>query len=552
LVKANQQHLTRELIEEYLGTSSPDEARIGLVAKEIQDELPTELRNGIISSEIHDSRLFLLTEHRTFTAISAVISRNPGVSLKCFHASDERDLHGNFRLYVIFDYPSNCFVIVATDIDPESPSYDSLTPYIYAANWYEREIRDMFGIEPTGHPDPRPLVLYDDWPEGVYPLRKDFAWDSEVPRVPTTYNYKHVEGEGVFEIPVGPVHAGIIEPGHFRFSVAGEPILNLEIRLGYVYKGIEKLSENMPYANGVFLAERISGDNSFSHATAYCQAVENLVEAEVPDRAKYLRTIYLELERLYNLCRDVAGIALVTAHNVGAAHGYIMQEQVMQLNECLTGSRFLRGVSAIGGVKHDISEASAEKIRDVLAKVESEIDDFYHLITIPSLLDRTQNTGIISKRIACDLNLVGPVARASGMDRDVRRDHPYAAYPYLDLMVITEQTGDVQARLMVKLGEIYESMRIIKHALARMPIGPISKEIGEVPRGAIGFSAVETPRGEAFHWIMAGDGKPYRHKIRDPSYYNWLAMEWAVLGNIVPDFPLINKSMNLSYAGNDL
>ena len=207
--------------------------------------------------------------------------------------------------------------MVAADIPPETPTYESLTPHIYSANWYEREIQEMFGIEPEGHPDPRPLVLYDDWPAEIYPLRKDFAWNSEVPRVPVAYRFKKVDGEGIFEIPVGPVHAGIIEPGHFRFSVAGEPILNLEIRLGYVHKGIEKLSENMPYERGVFLAERISGDNSFSHVTAYCQAVESIAGVEVPDRAKYLRTIYLELERIYNLCRDIAGIALVTAHNVG-------------------------------------------------------------------------------------------------------------------------------------------------------------------------------------------------------------------------------------------
>lgn len=235
--------VTRELINEFLGTSSPEEVRIGLIAREIQDELPTELQEGIISSKISENQLFLIVTTGTFTAISAVISKNPGVNVISMHASDERELHGNFRVYVLFSFPSNLVVTVATDIDPDKPSYESLTPYIYAVNWYEREIQDMFGIVPVGHPDPRPLVLYDDWPEGTYPLRKDFAWNSDVPRVPVAYPYKRVEGEGVFEIPVGPVHAGIIEPGHFRFSVAGESILNLEIRLGYVYKGIEKLSD---------------------------------------------------------------------------------------------------------------------------------------------------------------------------------------------------------------------------------------------------------------------------------------------------------------------
>ena len=217
---------------------------------------------------------------------------------------------------------------------------------IYAADWYEREILDMFGLTPLGHPDLRPLVLYDDWPQGIYPLRKDFDLSTKVPRVPSEYHFKKVEGEGVFEIPVGPVHAGVIEPGHFRFSVAGEPVINLEIRLGYTHKGIEKLSEGMPYAKGVFLAERISGDSGVAHSTAYCQAVEKAAGVKIPERAEYLRTVFLEMERIYNHLGDVGGIALDTAFSVAAAHAFILKERMLQLNECVTGSRLLRSSTA--------------------------------------------------------------------------------------------------------------------------------------------------------------------------------------------------------------
>jgi Ni,Fe-hydrogenase III large subunit len=233
-----------------------------------------------------------------------------------------------------------------------------------------------------------------------------------------------------------------------------------------------------------------------------------------------------------------------------------MQEQVMQLNEYLTGSRLLRGVNCIGGVKIDVSPEEFVKIKELLTTLKGEMDDYVNLVTnLPSLLDRTQTTGILSNTVARDLNLVGPVARASGIDRDVRRDHPYAAYSLLTFKVITQQSGDVQGRFLVKIGEIYESINIIEQAHAKMPSGPIKVDIANVPPNKIGFSHVETPRGEAVHWIYSGEGKPYRHKIRDPSFCNWLAMESAVVGgkgNIVPDFPLINKSMNLSYSGNDL
>jgi Ni,Fe-hydrogenase III large subunit len=411
----------------------------------------------------------------------------------------------------------------------------------------------MFGLEAVGHPDPRPLVLYDDWPTGYHPLRKDFSLSTRPPRVSNEYRYTRVEGEGVYEIPVGPVHAGVIEPGHFRFSVAGEPIINLEVRLGYVHRGIEKISESTPYAKGPRLAERISGDNCMAHSTAFCQAVESLGSVEVPERGEYVRTALLELERLYNLFGDIAGIALDTAYSVAAANGYLLREKALDLNERLTGSRLLRSVNVLGGDRKDPFADDKEGTLAALVRMKLEFEDLVRLLTVsPSLMDRLETTGVLSRELAEKLNVVGPVARASGVDRDVRRDHPYAAYGKLSFLVPRQTEGDVYARMRVKIDEVRESFSLIDQVLDGMPAGPVRAELGNGPEGELAMALGESPRGELMHWIMTGRGVPARHKIRDASFCNWLALEEAVVGNIVPDFPLINKSFNLSYSGNDL
>jgi len=519
-------------------------------------DLPGDVSSVVARSEIERNNMMLHVPKEHFLAFVTALVKIRDLDLVSFHAVDERELHNAYRLYLLFSMAHDTFLTVTTDVDPVEPAFSSITPVVYTANWYEREIKDMLGLVPEGHPDPRPLVLYDTWPEDVHPLRKDFAWNAKVESAYNEYTFRRVEGEGIYEIPVGPVHAGIIEPGHFRFSVAGEPIINLEIRLGYVHKGIEKLSEQMTYDRGVYLAERISGDNTFAHTTAYCQAVEKIAGVTIPDRARYIRTIFLECERLYNLFRDVAGITLVTAFNPGAQMVYSMQEEMMQLNDCMTGSRFLRGAIRIGGMHKDLAPEMCQLVLGKLDGLERDFTIFTEMVThMSSLLDRTQTTGVITNKIAKDLDFVGPVARASGIDRDVRRDHPYAAYPDLQFDVITKQDGDVQCRYLVKMGEIHQAMRIIRQAIENLPGGAIAIDVDDVPQGKIGFSLVEAPRGEIIHWILSGEKKPYRHKIRDPSFNNWLAMEQAVIGyngNIVPDFPLINKSMNLSYSGNDL
>jgi Ni,Fe-hydrogenase III large subunit/Ni,Fe-hydrogenase III component G len=485
--------------------------------------------------------------------VASFVVKRYGATLATLHAADTRRTTGAYTLYAVLAIAAvNTIVTVESEVAETPGTFHSLTPMIYSANWFEREIADMFGLTPIGHPDLRPLVLYDNWPQDYHPLRKDV--NSKPPKVSTEYKYRKVEGEGVFEIPVGPVHAGVIEPGHFRFSVAGEPVLNLEIRMGYVHKGIEKISERMTYDKGVFLSERISGDNGMAHSTAYCQAVEQLAGIEIPDRARYIRTVFLEMERIYNHLGDVGGISLDTAYNVGAQHAYILRERMLQLNECISGSRLLHSVNKIGGVRQDLTKHDVEKIRASLVKAKLDFYDFVKLVNgQTSIMDRTETTGKLPLEAANSLNVVGPGARASGISRDVRRDHPYAAYKGLNFTVHVRKEGDVNARMQVKIGEIYESMSLIEQALDQIPAGEIRAATKEIPAGRIGLSLVEAPRGELLHWILSGEGgRPFRHKVRDPSFCNWLAMEIATPGNIVPDFPLVNKSFNLPYSGNDL
>ncbi len=522
--------------------------------RRIVEELPPELYSKVRSAKVRGNDLRLLTGIDDLASLAKHIHGAHQAPLVTMHATDDRAAEDCFKLYVVLSPQGiDAYVTIIAPLDPRSQRFVSLTPQINEADWYEREVQDMFGLEAVGHPDHRPLVLYDDWPQGEHPLRKDFPLDRRPPRVRSAYHFTKVEGEGVYEIPVGPVHAGVIEPGHFRFSVAGEPIINLEVRLGYVHKGIEKISESTPYWRGTHLAERISGDNSVAHSTAYCQTVEALASAEVPERAEYIRTVMLELERIYNLIGDISGIALDTAFSVGAANGYLLREKALNLNECLTGSRLLRSVNVIGGVRKDLSANDREKTLSALVRLKLEFEDLVDLmITSTSLLDRVETTGRLSTEMAVRLNVVGPVARASGVDRDVRRDHPYAAYDRLNFLVPRGTAGDVNARTRLKMDEVRESFSLIDQALDGMPAGPIRTVVDNIPAGEIAMSLVESPRGELVHWILAGKEKPYRHKIRDASFCNWLAMEEAVLGNIVPDFPLINKSFNLSYSGNDL
>lgn len=463
-------------------------------------------------------------------------------------AADERPIDGTFRVYAIFRAGA-ALLVIRTPVTDEFPS---LTPDIPAAHWYEREIQDMFGLTPVGHPDPRPLVLHGDWPRGLHPLRKDFPlteWPEPEDRPPLTFI--GVGGHGVAEVPVGPIHAGIIEPGHFRFGTLGENVIRLEAQLFYTHRGLEKRAEGMDVQTGLYLAERICGACALSHATAYAQAVERLSGAVVPERAQYLRMLALEMERLYNHVGDIGNLCAGAAFAFGNSQGMRLKELLLQLNERVWGHRFLRGIVALGGVRRDLGDEGRTDIRRTLDQLETEWHKVIEGILGSGIfMDRVRRTGVLAPEIARALGAVGVAGRASGVDVDLRRDLPYLAYDRLRFRIPVYQAGDVASRMQVRLVESFESISLIRQILDRLPRGPIvAAELPEVPANASSVGYVESPRGSDFHFVMTGGrGEIYRYMVRSASYPNWAVVPYAVPGNLVVDFPLINKSFELCYA----
>ncbi|CCQ93003.1 NADH dehydrogenase subunit E [[Clostridium] ultunense Esp] len=465
--------------------------------------------------------------------------------------NDEREREGHFALYYVYAFdPIHAFVTVKVRIPEEEPTFPSLSSLFPAFNWYEREVKDLFGLRPLGHPDPRPLVLHGDWPEDLFPLRKDYPKTMEAPRVESRETYMPYGGEDVTEVPVGPIHAGIIEPGHFRFGVVGDTILHLDARLFYTHKGLEKEAEGMPVEQALLLAERACGVCAYSHGLAFAQAVERIAGVEVPPRAKALRAIYQELERLYNHIGEVGNLCAGFGLAVGVSHGARLKELLQQLNERLTGHRYIRGAVSLGGVKEDLG---SREIRDLHATLPNVREDFSELAELilghEVAINRMNGTGVLSPQVAQDLEVVGLTARASGRDLDTRRDLPYGFYEGITVKVPLQRTGDVLARLKQRIEEVEVSFSLIEAILTKLPRGEIRTEIGRLPSYEAGFGWVESPRGETVHWLMTGpENRVERLRIRSATYSNWPAVPFAVKGNIVPDFPLINKSFELCYA----
>jgi Ni,Fe-hydrogenase III large subunit/Ni,Fe-hydrogenase III component G len=476
-----------------------------------------------------------------------------GAELILMVANDRRADKGVLEVHYLFaNDRKNWFAHATKEVPADAPTITSMATFHYPASRFEREMWDLFGIKAVDHPDRLPLVRHAFWPEDYFPLLKDAVLPARFEDDGTAFPFKPVSGEGVYEIPVGPVHAGIIEPGHFRFSVVGETVIDLKIRLYFTHKGAEKLFEGRSPADGVELAERISGDTTIGHALAYCQAVESLAGCDVPARAEYLRVILLEMERLYNHVADFGMICNDTGFAAAHSHCFRIRERLLRLNKRLTGNRLLRSGVVPGGVRHDLpSDLSLATELDAIIADFNEIVDISLSNTM--LADRLEGTGRLTTRTATDHGVLGYVARASNIDVDARRDHPFAAYPALRFAVPVFASGDVRARTMVRVEEARTSVQIIKQALAAIPAGAIAAPLGTLPAWEPAFSLVEGWRGTIVHWVMADEnGKLYRVKVRDPSFLNWPALSFALLKNIVPDFPLCNKSFNQSYSGNDL
>lgn len=434
---------------------------------------------------------------------------------------------GDRRVHYVFDAGAPAYI--ESDLDGEQP-VASIAPELPAACWYERELHDQFSIEINGSPDLRPLLFHD---------------------VPGNYRFLEVQGDGIVEVPVGPVHAGIIEPGHFRFSVMGDTVLHLELRHFYTHKGTEKLFQGRPVMAGPMLAESVSGDNCFAHAVAYCQAVEEAFRVAVPPRAAALRLVGLELERLVAHVGDVGAMCNDVGFAVAAARASALKEELLQASARCVGTRYWRGVAAPGGLRIDAGMGPiAEFARAIRATTQRFAELAAIVLETASVQNRFDSAGILKRQVARDLAVVGPVARASGLELDVRCDHPYGWYNQIVPAVPFIHYGDVLARARIRIEEAAISAQLIQQTVEGLPGGDVAAQFDE-SRPVQGSSAVESPRGELFYWVEARGGLVTRCHIKSPSFQNWPALPLAVAGNVIADFPLINKSFNLSYSGCD-
>ena len=430
---------------------------------------------------------------------------------------------GGVRVRAVLDEGGAEYTLLADAVGAELASLTSITP---GAAWYERELHERFGVNVSGHPDLRPLVDHQHCP-------------------PLT-----VEGDGVSEVAVGPVHAGIIEPGHFRFSVMGDAVLHLDLRHFYTHKGTEALFEGQAAGDAVRLAESVSGDNCFAQAVAYCQAVEAAAGVAAPARAQALRLVGMELERLLAHAGDFGGLCNDVAYPVANMMAARLKESLLRVSGEAMGTRFWRGVSVVGGVGRNLDAEGARRLSREVGEAAAALAQLAEAaLDTPSVLRRFQGSGILSAADARALGVVGPAARASGLGLDVRRDHPSGWYREKTVLPRTGSEGDVLARARVRIAEAADAAALIQSVLGALPAGGTRVAAGLA--SGEGWSAVESPRGELLYWVRLEAGRIRRCHIKSPSFQNWPALPRSMPGNIIADFPLINKSFSLSYSGCD-
>jgi Ni,Fe-hydrogenase III large subunit len=417
----------------------------------------------------------------------------------------------------------------------------------------ERAIFDLLGIK-SMEPDPRGWLRHSGWPEDTFPLRRDFDGNTRFAVISEPYPFVQVEGDGVHEIPVGPVHAGTIEPGHFRFSVVGEKVLRLEERLGYKHKGIEKLFETMAQKEGYKLAARISGDSAVAYSWAYCAALEAITGSVCPLRAVQLRALALEHERLANHLGDLGALGNDAGFAFGLTHFSRMKEDLLRNNQMSFGARYLMDFVVPGGVAADLSDDAPRLLLDRYNALETDAISLRGVYdNHAGVQDRFRETGILSQEQAWNLDATGIAARASGIPHDLRVDYPWPPYDSLKVKVSFQTSGDVASRVAVRFDEVFESLRICRALVADLHGGEIRSTVPDAEPGLVGVGAIEGWRGPVLIALESGpNGAIRRCHPHDPSWQNWPLLEYAILGNLVPDFPLINKSFNLSYSGNDL
>jgi len=432
--------------------------------------------------------------------------------------------------------------------------YPALCALFPAASRMQRALYDLLGIAARGADDERPWINHGMWPPACFPLRRADTGSEPCEAPPAPYAFVNVAGDGVHEIAVGPIHAGVIEPGHFRFSVVGEKVLRLEQHLGYTHKGTDRLFIGRTLAEGAALAARVSGDSTVAFAWAYCMAAEAASACTVPKRAEWLRALLLERERVANHLGDLGALGNDAGFAPGLAQFMRLKELWVRVNGQLFGHRFMMDCVVPGGVTMDISAASVQVLLTQCDHIEAEVRALQAIYEMHAgLQDRFIGAGRVAPKLAAELGLCGLAGRASAQAWDARADQAMGPYASLGVRMATQRNGDVAARVAVRFDEIYESMRLLRDIARQLPSGPGSVPFSAAAVERMGAGWIEGWRGAVFVGLE-GDkyGKILRCHCHDPSWQNWPVLQHAIMGNIVPDFPLINKSFNLSYSGQDL
>ena len=487
----------------------------------------------------------------------------PDLSATAFRDQVLRICENNGRIAALFGQPAGAdavrlHAVLANDAEGQltlcatevGDRYPALTPDCEQAHWFEREIAEQWGIRPEGHPWLKPIRFHHSYREG------HDAWNraAETPIQPGVTDFFKMDGDEVHEVAVGPVHAGIIEPGHFRFQCHGEKVYHLEISLGYQHRGVEHALRGGPNKRTIAYMETLAGDTTIGHALAHCEAVEAMAGCRVPARAQALRAIALELERLANHTGDLGALAgdvgyLPTASFCGRIRG-----DFLNLTALLCGNRFGRGLVRPGGILFDLDPARQVQLEERLTQARADVTNAVNLLwDAPSVRSRFENAGPVLRDTALKLGLVGVAARASGVERDVRAQFPSGLFRFAQIPVSLYHTGTVFARAHVRWMEIQRSLAFIFDQLKALRAGPVRTEVGPLAPNHAVVSLVEGWRGEICNVALTdAAGKFAHYKVVDPSFHNWLGLAMALRGQQISDFPLCNKSFNLSYCGHDL
>ncbi|MDK6028578.1 NADH-quinone oxidoreductase subunit C [Ignisphaera sp. 4213-co] len=471
--------------------------------------------------------------------------------LKTCAGVDEREINSRFTLYHIFGLDEMGVDVVVKVSGSDKDYTPTISDIVPPAEWCELEARDMVGIRISGHEDKPKFILPQDWPENVYPLRKDFSYDY---RPQSEFSKFDEELPKEVGLPIGPYHPILHEPEYFELYVEGEKVVDVFYRGFHVHRGIEKLAESprFTYKTIPFLAERICGICGFVHSSCYVLTVEKAAKIEVPERAQFIRSIVLEIERIHSHLLWLGIAAHILGYDAGFMQLWRIREPVMVLAELLTGSRKTYGINIVGGVRRDIDESKKRKALEILRNVRDEFKKVVDvLVSVPEIVKRASGTGVLPKEDARKLSVVGPVARGSGLERDVRKNYPYFAYRYTSFKVPVYSEGDNLARTLVRIDEVFESISIVEQLLDALPKGPIAVESYEIPPFRKAVGAVEAPRGEDLHFIITGLGRPYRWRVRAPTYQNLPALKVMLRGAPLADAFLTIASIDPCFSCTD-